>query len=191
MGNHRITDPLRLEKTCKIIESNHQPTPPCQLTTSLSATSTWLNTSRDGDCTTSLGSLFPPASASSHWGAERYSQIPSFCYFKHRVHLLFLALSPSCMALPLLWKPFPASFRTVAVNFSAGVSTRPISEQDPWCQLQSWKKNGQHRSLRPQSFLTPHPYCLTRCWSDIPQWTAIPVRISTVNKTWETLSLSL
>ena len=47
-----------LEKTTKMIQSNPNPSPPCPLTTSLSATSPWfLNTSRDGDCTTSLGSL--------------------------------------------------------------------------------------------------------------------------------------
>ena len=54
---HGITEPLRLEKTPKTTQSNPNPSPPCPLTTSHSATSPWLlNTSRDGDCTTSLGS---------------------------------------------------------------------------------------------------------------------------------------
>ena len=46
---------LRLEKTTEIITN---PPPPCLLTISLSATSThFLDTSRDGDSTTSQGSL--------------------------------------------------------------------------------------------------------------------------------------
>ena len=49
---------LRLEKTTKIIYSRHQPMTPYPLTMPLSATSTQLlNTSRDSDSTTSLGSL--------------------------------------------------------------------------------------------------------------------------------------
>jgi len=55
---HRIIESLRLEKTSKAIQSNSNQSPPCPLTTSLSATSPQLlNTPRDGDCTTSLGSL--------------------------------------------------------------------------------------------------------------------------------------
>ena len=53
---NRITESLRLEKTSHP-QVQPQPTPPCPLTTALSATSPWLyNTSRDGDSTTSLGS---------------------------------------------------------------------------------------------------------------------------------------
>jgi len=53
-----MRESLRLEKSTEIVTSNGQAMPPCPLTTSLSATSPWfLNTSRDGDCTTSLGSL--------------------------------------------------------------------------------------------------------------------------------------
>ena len=56
--NHRITESLRLENTTKIISSSPNPSAPCPLTTSLSATSPWfLNTSRNSDCTTSMGSL--------------------------------------------------------------------------------------------------------------------------------------
>ena len=55
---NRITESLRLEKISKITKSNHQPTPTMPTDHVLSATSTRLwNTSRDGDCTTSLGSL--------------------------------------------------------------------------------------------------------------------------------------
>ena len=55
-GNHRIIVSLRLEKMSRIITSNSKSSPPCPLTTSLSATSPWFrNTSRDGDSTTSLG----------------------------------------------------------------------------------------------------------------------------------------
>lgn len=53
---HRLIGPLRLEKTTKVTTSNHQP--PCPMATSLSATSPLLlNTSRDANITTSLGSL--------------------------------------------------------------------------------------------------------------------------------------
>ena len=46
---------LRLEKTTRIIKSNHQPITTIPSTVSLSATSThFLNTSWDGDSTTSL-----------------------------------------------------------------------------------------------------------------------------------------
>ena len=51
----------RLEKTSKIIKSNHHPntTMPTKPKVSRSASSaSFLNTSRDGDSTTSLGSLF-------------------------------------------------------------------------------------------------------------------------------------
>ena len=52
------TESLRLKKTTKIIQSNHQPIPPCPLSTSLSDTSIrFLNTFRDGDSTASLGGL--------------------------------------------------------------------------------------------------------------------------------------
>ena len=45
-------------KATKIIQSNASPSPLCSVTTSLNATSLrFLNTSRDSDCTTSLGSL--------------------------------------------------------------------------------------------------------------------------------------
>ena len=51
-------DSLRLEKTTKFIMPNVNPSPPCPLTMSPSATSPrFWNTSRDGDSTTSLGSL--------------------------------------------------------------------------------------------------------------------------------------
>ena len=54
----RIRESLRLEKTSKITKSNPNPPPPCPPTTSLSAISLWfLKTYRDGDSTTSLGSL--------------------------------------------------------------------------------------------------------------------------------------
>ena len=54
--NQRIAESLRLEKISKIICPTISP--PCPLTTSLSATSPQsLNISRDGDSTTSLGSL--------------------------------------------------------------------------------------------------------------------------------------
>ena len=54
---HRIIVSLRLEKTSKINKS--KPSLPCPLIVSLSASSPHsLNTSRDGDFTTSLGSLF-------------------------------------------------------------------------------------------------------------------------------------
>ncbi|KAK4815885.1 hypothetical protein QYF61_009936 [Mycteria americana] len=59
--NHRITESYRLEKTFKIIESNHKPNTAKNhhYTMSLSTSSKRpLNTSRDGDSTTSLGSLF-------------------------------------------------------------------------------------------------------------------------------------
>ena len=50
---HRIIESLR--KTTKIIQSNNNPSPPCSLTMSFSATSPHsLNTSRDSDPTTSL-----------------------------------------------------------------------------------------------------------------------------------------
>ena len=53
--NDRIIESWRLEKTSKIIKSNHQPI----TTMSWSAISTrFLNTSRNGDSTTFLGSLF-------------------------------------------------------------------------------------------------------------------------------------
>ena len=53
----RIIESLRLEKTAKITQFSPNPPHPCQLTTSLSATSPWLlNTSRDSDPTASLGS---------------------------------------------------------------------------------------------------------------------------------------
>ena len=49
---------LRLEKTSKVTWPNRQPIPTMPTDHILSATSTRLwNTSRDGDCTTSLGSL--------------------------------------------------------------------------------------------------------------------------------------
>ena len=56
----RIVESLRLEKTSKIIKSNHQPnttmpTKPCPEVPYLNV---FFNTSRDGDATTSLGSLF-------------------------------------------------------------------------------------------------------------------------------------
>ena len=57
LKGYRITESLRLKKASKITnpKSNHQPIP---LTTSLSATYPWfLNASRDGDSTISLGSL--------------------------------------------------------------------------------------------------------------------------------------
>jgi len=55
-SNVRITESLRLEKTSKI--PKHNPSPPLPLTISLSAPSPWfLDTTRDGDSTTSLGSL--------------------------------------------------------------------------------------------------------------------------------------
>ncbi|KAK4826991.1 hypothetical protein QYF61_013091 [Mycteria americana] len=59
--DHRITESYRLEKTFKIIESNHKPNTAKNhhYTISLSTSSNRpLNTSRDGDSTTSLGSLF-------------------------------------------------------------------------------------------------------------------------------------
>ena len=50
MGNHRITESLRLEKTTEITQSSHQP----NTTISLSVTSTcFLNTSRGADSTNS------------------------------------------------------------------------------------------------------------------------------------------
>ena len=55
--DHRIIEPPRLEKISKIIQSSHQPNPPCPLTMSISATSPCsLNTARDSDCPTSLRS---------------------------------------------------------------------------------------------------------------------------------------
>ena len=49
---------VRLERTTRITKSNHSPCTPCPLTTSVSATPIHvLNTSRDGDSTTSLCSL--------------------------------------------------------------------------------------------------------------------------------------
>jgi len=48
-----IIESLRLENIPKIIQSNHQPTPPRPMIVSLSATPPWfLSTSRDGDPTT-------------------------------------------------------------------------------------------------------------------------------------------
>ena len=47
-----------LEKTAKVIQSNHQPITPCPLTMSLGATSTrFFNTSRVGGFSISLSSL--------------------------------------------------------------------------------------------------------------------------------------
>jgi len=72
--DYRMVESLRLEKASEIIQSN--PTPPCPLTTSLSATSPCsLNTSRDGDPTTSLGSCATASllfwrSFSSHAGTH-------------------------------------------------------------------------------------------------------------------------
>jgi len=55
-SENRITESLRT--IIKIVQSDHKSTPPCPLTVSLSATSTWfLNTSRDGDPTATLSSL--------------------------------------------------------------------------------------------------------------------------------------
>jgi len=56
----RITESLKLGKeNTKIIQCKHHPSPPCPLTVSLSATFPYfLNTSRDSDSPTSLGSLF-------------------------------------------------------------------------------------------------------------------------------------
>ena len=72
---HRITESLRLEKNSKIIQSNHHPTTPCPLTTSLSATSTqFLNTSRDSDATMSLGSC---ATASPLFWRRHFSCYPT------------------------------------------------------------------------------------------------------------------
>ena len=49
---------IKVGKTAKIIQSNHQPTPSCPLTTSLIVISAlFVSTSRGGDSTTSLGSL--------------------------------------------------------------------------------------------------------------------------------------
>jgi len=58
LGQHRIIESLKLEKTAKIPKFNPSPSSLCPLTTSLSATSPcYWNTSRDSDTTTSLGSL--------------------------------------------------------------------------------------------------------------------------------------
>ncbi|KAK4825008.1 hypothetical protein QYF61_022954 [Mycteria americana] len=85
--NHRITESYRLEKTFKIIESNHKPNTAKNhhYTMSLSTSSKRpLNTSRDGDSTTSLGSLFqclitlsskPPLAQ-----LEAISSCPITCY---------------------------------------------------------------------------------------------------------------
>ena len=55
---HRIIESFRLGKTTKTTKSSPNLPPPCSLTMSLSAISTlFLNTSRDWDSTTSLGSL--------------------------------------------------------------------------------------------------------------------------------------
>ncbi|KAK4829101.1 hypothetical protein QYF61_002052 [Mycteria americana] len=84
---HRITESYRLEKTFKIIESNHKPNTAKNhhYTMSLSTSSKRpLNTSRDGDSTTSLGSLFqclitlsskPPLAQ-----LEAISSCPITCY---------------------------------------------------------------------------------------------------------------
>lgn len=57
---HRIIESHRLEKTSKVIQSNHPPTTSMSpLTMSLRTTSKcFLDASRDGDSTTSPGSLF-------------------------------------------------------------------------------------------------------------------------------------
>ena len=59
LRNYRITESLRLEKTSKIILSNHQPTTttPTKLCPSLPHLLFCWNTSKDSDSTTSLGSL--------------------------------------------------------------------------------------------------------------------------------------
>ena len=58
--NRRTIESLRLEKTSKVIMSNHQHTPPCPLPTSLSATSPWLwNSPRDSDPTTPWAAVPP------------------------------------------------------------------------------------------------------------------------------------
>ncbi|KAK4828298.1 hypothetical protein QYF61_024963, partial [Mycteria americana] len=87
LKNHRITESYRLEKTFKIIESNHKPNTAKNhhYTMSLSTSSKRpLNTSRDGDSTTSLGSLFqclitlsskPPLAQ-----LEAISSCPITCY---------------------------------------------------------------------------------------------------------------
>jgi len=54
-----VVEPLRLEKTSKINQSNPSPSPTVPTDTSLRATSPlFWNTSRDGDSTISLGSLW-------------------------------------------------------------------------------------------------------------------------------------
>ena len=70
-----LIESLRLEKTSKTIYSNRQLITPCPLPTSLSATSTWLlNTSRDGDSTTFMGSLCHCLTALSE---KKFSLIPN------------------------------------------------------------------------------------------------------------------
>ena len=44
-----LMESLRLENTTKTPQSNHQPIPPCPLTTSLSSSPQFLNTSKDRD----------------------------------------------------------------------------------------------------------------------------------------------
>ena len=56
--SHKIMEPFRLEKISEMIRSKLNPSPPCTLPTSLSATCMWFwYISRDSDSITSLGSL--------------------------------------------------------------------------------------------------------------------------------------
>ena len=89
--NRRITESLRLEKTSKILYPNHHPITSCPLPMSLSATSTWfLNTSRDGDSTTLLGSLFKCVTILSK---NKFSQISNLNFPWHNWNPLPLILS--------------------------------------------------------------------------------------------------
>lgn len=54
LHNHRI---MKAEKALQDLQTQSQPTPPCPMTTSPSATSPTPNTSRDGNSLTSQGSL--------------------------------------------------------------------------------------------------------------------------------------
>ena len=49
---NRIIESLRLERISKIIQSSHQPNPPCPLTMSISATAPWFWSTSLGSCAT-------------------------------------------------------------------------------------------------------------------------------------------
>jgi len=90
---NRIIESLWLERPIRSPGPTISPSPPCPLTTSLSATSTRLwNTSRDSDCTTSLYSLCHCSTALP----ERKFLLISY------LHLPCCNLRPSSLILLLL-----------------------------------------------------------------------------------------